>query len=214
LGLNPLFNLSSLVRNQPIRASDGRIVLPVYHEMARTFPQLLWLTPAADGDLSQYLVRSLPGSQHLIQPSLVPLENGRVLMVLRDHGSAGRMQSAFSDDRGWTWSPAVSGEMPNPDTAIDAIHLSDGRLLLGYNDSARGRENLRLAVSSDAGRTWRPGPVIEDEAKQEFSYPCLVEDARGRIHLTYTWKRQRIKHVEFNLAWLDQQMREGQSASP
>src|SRR5688572_24537843 len=34
LTLNPFFNLSSLVRNKPIYASDGRIGLPVYHEMA------------------------------------------------------------------------------------------------------------------------------------------------------------------------------------
>jgi predicted neuraminidase len=33
-----------------------------------------------------------------------------------------------------------------------------------------------------------------------------VHDAAGRIHLTYTWQRKRIKHVEFNVAWLDRQL--------
>lgn len=214
LMLNPFFNLSSLVRNQPMLAADGRIGLPIYHEMARTFPQLLWLTPGPAGSLASYGVRSLPGAQHLIQPVLVPLDNGRVFMALRDHGVAGKMHSAFSEDRGWTWSPAVPGELPNPDAAVGAIRVRDGRFLLVYNDSARGRENLRLAVSSDAGRTWRAGPVIENEANQEFSYPALVEDDRGRIHLAYTWKRQRIKHVEFNLAWLDGQLGAGSPTTP
>ncbi len=44
LTLNPFLNLSSLVRNKPIHTSDGRIGLPVYHELALKFPQMLWLT--------------------------------------------------------------------------------------------------------------------------------------------------------------------------
>ncbi len=45
--------------------------------------------------------------------------------------------------------------------------------------------------------------MIEAGVLKEYSYPCLVEDQQGRIHLTYTWQRERIKHVEFNVAWLD-----------
>jgi predicted neuraminidase len=87
---------------------------------------------------------------------------------------------------------------------VDAVRLRDGRILLAYNDATAGRDSLRLAVSTDAGATWTPGPVIEHEPKREFSYPSIVEDSRGRIHVTYTWRRERIKHVEFNAVWLDQ----------
>jgi predicted neuraminidase len=203
LTLNPFFNLSSLVRNKPIYASDGRIGLPVYHEMALKFPQMLWLTPGPNGTILHYVMRSLSSEMGLIQPALVPLEGDRVLMMLRDRGDAARLHTAYSDDNGWTWSDATPIGLPNPDAAIDALRLSDGRVLLVYNDSERVRENLRLAVSADEGRTWRTGAILEQSEDQEYSYPNLVEDRRGRIHLTYTWRRERIRHVTFNLAWLD-----------
>ena len=205
LTLNPFFNLSSLVRNKPIYARDGRIGLPIYHEMAIKYPQMLWLTPGADGSVADYRIRNLSHQSGLIQPTLVPLSGDRVLMLLRDHGATRSMHAAFSDDNGWTWSEATPSGLPNPDAALDALRLRDGRILVVYNDAASGRENLRVGLSADEGRTWRAGPVFEHAPLEEFSYPNLTEDHQGRIHVTYTWKRVRIKHVTFNLAWLEEQ---------
>ncbi|MEO6568933.1 MAG: sialidase family protein [Opitutaceae bacterium] len=203
LTLNPFLNLSSLVRNKPIYASDGRIGLPVYHEMAVKFPQMLWLTPGKNGAIADYRIRNLSTELGLIQPALVPLGGDRVLMMLRDRGDGRKVHTAYSEDNGWTWSESKGSTLPNPDAAVDALRLHDGRILVVYNHSASARENLRLAVSSDAGHTWRLGPVIEEGAHQEYSYPNLTEDREGRIHLTYTWQRTRIKHVVFNSAWVD-----------
>jgi predicted neuraminidase len=203
LTLNPFLNVSSLVRNKPILASDGRIGLPVYHEFALKFPQMLWLTPGVDGRVDEYRIRNFSTATGLIQPTLVALGEDRVLMMLRDRSDGRRLHTAYSGDNGWTWSEAEATGLPNPDSAIDALRLRDGRVLLVYNHAEHSRENLRLAVSADDGRTWRPGPVLEAERQREYSYPHLVEDQRGRIHLTYTWQRERIKHVEFNVAWLD-----------
>jgi len=207
LSLNPYMNLSSLVRSRPVYASDGRIGLPIYHEMALKYPQVLWLDPEPGGQLRDYELRSLPSESELLQPVLVPLGQDRVLMLLRDGRPERTLRAAFSRDNGWTWSPTAQTSLPNPDAAVDAVRLRDGRILLAYNDAAAGRDSLRLAVSTDAGSTWQPGPVLEHEPKREFSYPSIVEDARGRIHVTYTWRRERIKHVEFNAAWLDQATR-------
>lgn len=203
--VNPFLNISSLVRNKPIHTRDGRIGVPVYHEFALKFPQMLWITPDRDGNVTDYRIRNLPAESGLIQPTLVPLEGSRVLMMLRDHNPARRMRTAYSEDNGWTWSDTAASDLPNPDSALDALRLADGRILLAYNHAASGRENLKLALSADGGRTWQPGPVIEAAGRREYSYPQLALDARGRIHLTYTWNRERIRHLEFNMAWLDRE---------
>jgi len=44
---------------------------------------------------------------------------------------------------------------------------------------------------------------VAAEAGGEFSYPFLLQTGDGRVHLVYTWKRKAIKHLAFNLLWLN-----------
>ncbi len=48
---------------------------------------------------------------------------------------------------------------------------------------------------NDDGLRWRKVGVLEQEEKAEFSYPAIIQTRDGLVHMTYTWKRQRIKHV-------------------
>jgi predicted neuraminidase len=63
-----------------------------------------------------------------------------------------------------------------------------------YNHTPGGRSPLNVAQSSDHGRTWTPVLVLED-TRGEFSYPAVIQSADGLVHITYTWKRERIRHV-------------------
>ena len=53
---------------------------------------------------------------------------------------------------------------------------------------------LNVAVSSDGAR-WQAALVLEREPGKEFSYPAAIQSPDGLVHITYTWKRTRIKHV-------------------
>ncbi len=87
--------------------------------------------------------------------------------------------------------------LPNPNAGADAVTLKDGRQLLVYNHSAKGRSPLNVAVSAD-GVHWQAALVLEDEPGKEFSYPAVIQTKDGRVHITYTWKRERIKHAVVN----------------
>jgi predicted neuraminidase len=102
----------------------------------------------------------------------------------------------WSDDGGKTWDEMTLTELPNPNSGTDAVTLADGRQLLVYNHipTNGGRSPLNVAVSSD-GRAWEAALVLEDEPNVEFSYPAIIQTSDGLVHITYTWKRLKIKHV-------------------
>jgi alpha-L-rhamnosidase len=51
-----------------------------------------------------------------------------------------------------------------------------------------------VAVSSD-GKVWQSAVTLEDEPGKQFSYPAVIQTKDGLVHITYTWKRERIKHA-------------------
>ncbi|MFC7519272.1 exo-alpha-sialidase [Xanthomonas populi] len=55
---------------------------------------------------------------------------------------------------------------------------------------------LRLGCSRcPDGVHWQRTLTLENSAKDEFSYPAVIQARDGLVHISYTWKRQRIKHV-------------------
>src|SRR5262249_47648968 len=112
----------------------------------------------------------------------------------------GKVFETWSQDGGRTWGPLSLTALPNPNSGIDAVTLADGRHLIVYNHTARGRSPLNVAVSDD-GKTWQAAAVLESEPG-EYSYPAVIQSADGLVHVTYTWKRQPVKHVVLDPAKL------------
>jgi predicted neuraminidase len=50
-----------------------------------------------------------------------------------------------------------------------------------------------VAVSDD-GELWKAAVLLEN-SPGEYSYPAVIQTSDGLVHITYTWKRERIKHV-------------------
>lgn len=133
----------------------------------------------------------------IIQPAIVPLA-GRLRMFVRSTRDIGRICYADSRDAGVTWTQAQPTSLPNPNSGIDAVALRDGRILLVYNHSENGRTPLNLAVSRD-GDHWKMFLALESDPG-EYSYPAIIQSADGNVHVTYTWNRRKIRHVEVPLA--------------
>jgi cyclophilin family peptidyl-prolyl cis-trans isomerase len=108
--------------------------------------------------------------------------------------NAGRIYSARSEDGGATWTLPEPSVFPNPNSGIDAVTLRDGRHVLIYNPITEGRGLLAVALSED-GKNWQRIMTLEEEKGAEFSYPAAVQARDGLVHITYTWKRQRVRHV-------------------
>ncbi|MEI6233833.1 MAG: sialidase family protein [Planctomycetota bacterium] len=131
------------------------------------------------------------GPINAIQPSILTLTDGRLLSIGRT--KEGSLFRTFSLDNGNSWSPLALTQMPNPNSGTDAMTLKDGRHLLVYNHTLKGRSPLNVAISKD-GLTWSAALVLESNSG-EYSYPCVIQSSDGKVHIAYTWHRTHIKHV-------------------
>ncbi len=136
-----------------------------------------------------------PDEYSAIQPTILVHSTTELQILCRSR--QGLITQARSTDGGVTWGPMSPTDLPNPSAGIDALRLTDGRFLLVYNPTTRGRRRLAVAVSDD-GRRWRRAVALENAPDGEYSYPAMIQAADGLVHVTYTWRRQRIRHVVFD----------------
>ena len=185
------------IKNKPVLLSDGSLLCPSSTEHAGWQIHLeqtadLGLTWTKTGPLNE------PKEFGAIQPTVLFHPNNRLQLLCRSqqHG----ITDCWSEDGGKTWSGMRATELPNPDSGIDAVTLRDGRHLLVHNPTTRGRTPLAISASRD-GRNWQTVATLEAEPG-EYSYPAIIQSSDGLVHITYTWRRQRIKHVVVDPALL------------
>ena len=178
------------IRAKPVLLPDGTLLAGsstehggwrVHMEWTRD-PFGAWETTPALAD---------PRGLSAIQPTILAHDPLRLQLLCRTkHGVIGE---SWSSDAGRTWSALTATNLPNPSAGIDTVRLADGRFLLVYNPTREGRRQLQVAVSAD-GRAWTPAAMLEN-GPGEYSYPAMIQTRDGRVHVTYTWRRERIKHV-------------------
>lgn len=181
------------IKNKPVRLSDGTVIAGSSTESDET--PSTWrvhFEVTRDEGSTWSVVRPASGPPiDAIQPSLLLHRDGSLQAVGRTR--SGRVFETRSTDRGRSWTPVSLLDLPNPSAGTDALTLRDHRHLLVYNHTPKGRTPLNVAVSTD-GSAWRNVLTLENEPG-EYSYPAVIQTSDGRVHVTYTWKRERIKHV-------------------
>jgi predicted neuraminidase len=178
------------IKNKPVQLKDGSLLCPsstehagwrVHMEITKDLGKT-WEKTEALNDVKEF---------GAIQPTVLIYPSGRVQILCRSQQR--QITEIWSSDRGKTWTAMKSTTLPNPNSGIDAVMLRDGRGLLVYNHTKRGRSPLNLASSID-GKIWKAAFALEDQPG-EYSYPAIIQTADGLVHITYTWKRERIKYV-------------------
>jgi predicted neuraminidase len=186
------------IKNKPVELADGTILCGsseeqggwrVHIEQTKD-PAGAWTRTPGVND---------PGVISAIQPSILPMGGRRLRAVGRTR--QGKLFFIDSPDDGRTWGSMRLSNVPNPNSGTDAVRLKDGRFLLVFNDSPRERTPLCVALASDAEH-WHTVLTLEN-GPGEYSYPAIIQTADGLVHITYTWRRTRIRHVVVDVSKLD-----------
>jgi len=187
------------IKNKPFTLSNGDILSPSSTESKDEIWKAHIEISHDDGKTWSIHTIRPDTSIQVIQPSIVPHKDGRLQVLCRSKEN--KVMSAFSSDQGNSWGPWKATNLLNPNSATDAIRLKNGLFMIVYNpaiagnDWWEGRTKLHVATSHD-GLHWHDTLTLEDGVKgDEYSYPTIIQDKTGLIHITYTWNRKSIKYI-------------------
>lgn len=186
------------VKNKPVLLDDGTLLCPSSTEHSGWTVHMEW-TKDWGKTWSRTEPLNDPAKFGAIQPTILRHGGKRLQILCRSR--QGVLTESWSEDNGRTWSPMRATALHNPSAGADGVTLKDGRHLLVYNPTKRGRSPLVVGLSED-GKAWRQVAVLEDEPGAEFSYPAVIQTADGRVHVTHTWKRRKIRHSVLDPAQL------------
>lgn len=143
----------------------------------------------------------------------IELDNGKLMLNMRNTNGSGLRAVAISDDGGITWSEIYEDETlidPVCQGSIIRFTLKDSEfkknrmLFANPAQQRRGkRSNMTVRLSYDEGKTWPVSKVIN---KGPSAYSCLSIMKDGTIGLLYEGGEnspyETIRFAKFNLEWL------------
>ncbi|MBA4206664.1 MULTISPECIES: sialidase family protein [Pannonibacter] len=230
------------VRQPVVVTGDGAWLLPGFR--CRAAPGETWTGENDDSVVmvsrdqgASWQIHEVPGSLGCVHMNIVPLTDGRMAAFYRSRW-ADHIWRSYSTD-GLSWSAPEPAGLPNNNSSVQAIRLTDGRLGIVYNHASRAdaggrrvslydeieeedgtpaaepgrafwgapRAPLSLALSPDDGQSWpqridlafSDGYCLSnnsaDQVNRELSYPSILQDRQGRVHVTWTHFRQSIRHM-------------------
>lgn len=135
------------VRQLPVVLPSGRLIIPIFRCI--TTPGEKWVGNSDDSAVmisddagATWSEHVLPGSLGCVHMNIQPVADGSLLALFRSRWADSIYESRSTDD-GSTWSEPVPTELPNNNSSIQFVALTDGRLALVYNHSRAGEGTER-----------------------------------------------------------------------
>lgn len=126
----------------------------------------------------------------------------RLLVALNDLGIGRFRLSLFRVDPALRrWQPLTVLDEP-PGGSGDSVERDRYRLLVEHKFLGTAGTRHRPLVASYLEHI-DERTCTSTACWFEFEYPYLLQGRDGRFHVVYSWNNSFVKHVTFNMAWLD-----------
>jgi alpha-L-fucosidase len=190
------------IKNKPLQLKNGAILYPSSTESP---DEKTWKVHVEIADPSGSNLRYIEidcDSFGVIQPAILQYGNDSLQLLCRSRQNT--IVQSWSFNKGKSWTPLSRVALPNPNSGIDALSLSNGWQLLVYNPMLAGKEwwagrsVLKVALSRN-GLDWKDFVTLEEQTSGEYSYPAVISDSRQIIRIAYTDNRTNIRFVDLEL---------------
>lgn len=190
----PRLLMRGVMMCKPIRLSSGEWCFPVsaWHQESDSAACVV----SQDGGRSW----SVRGACHVPKEvrsfdehMIVEKEDSSLGMWVRTRYGIGE---SLSRDRGRSWSALQPSPVRHTSSRFFIGRLPSGNLLLVKNgpiDQDVGRSRLTAFISTDDGRTWSTGLLLDDRTK--VSYPDAAWSADGTIYIVHDFDRTGAQEI-------------------
>ena len=188
-----------------IQLRDGRLVFAAQFRDSAGVPHSCFIFSSDGGNTWTISPPAIPGTPPTSESQIVELADGSLLLSMRDESRGGK--------RAWarfTWEDDVSqgtwGEpwftVPDPTCMASLIGHPNGPLLFSNPNSATQRVALTIRASTDEGRTWSDGRMLDS---RPCAYSCLTVLKDGSIAVLYECGDksdiETLSFARFSLDW-------------
>jgi predicted neuraminidase len=186
----------TMVRHRPI-VKGNEIIIPAYLEKEKKSILLHGFDPFHNLEVSGEL------DSGPIQGDLLMDSDKELTWILRGTGSQRKVVRAHSVDGGKTWPYVFPTPLECPLSGIAAHRDHDSNIFVAHNNtSEHKRSPLSLSVSKDNLKSLYKSMPLEF-GEGEYSYPDLLGDIHGNVHMVYTHNREKIGHYFLSKETLD-----------
>jgi predicted neuraminidase len=193
----PLYDEDWIICGSSVETDDS---WTGFVELYRISEERFMITGRSNPIISSHPIKGL------IQPAIWK-QDDKYHMFLRSSSESNHLFYARSkEDHPLVWETAIPTKIDNPNSSVDVVHHSNGKLYLICNDSIAQRDPLSVyEIEVDNGEVAVKDEVyLEldfDEVRdvhptartRELSYPYAIEDPDGNIQVAYTFCRKEIR---------------------
>lgn len=196
---------------QGIKMSNGEVLFPVYYQKAingffespdsgHCWPFVCSAAITKDGNSFEQYGALSNGAHNLWEPNAVEIENGHIIMYMRNDSEHLFISESF--DYGRTWSDPKKSEISNSNTKVSLLKVKNKIIMInnfrcGTLKGMSERTNLAVAVS-DNGKDFKqvlfPEPIDE-----VWFYPHgFSDDKAEKLYLVYeNAKEHRLAVIDY-----------------
>lgn len=190
-----------------IQLRDGTLVFAAQFRDAKGPPHSCFIYSADGGDTWTISPAAIPARPPTSESQIAELADGSLLLSMRDESRSGRRAWArftWKDDLSkGNWS-APWFAVPDPTCMASLIRYPDGPLLFSNPNSAKQRVALTIRTSTDGGKTWSDGRLLDP---RPCAYSCMTVLKDGRIGVLYECGDrsdiETLTFARFPLRWVE-----------
>jgi sialidase-1 len=162
-----------------IQLRDGTLVFPAQYKGPDSVPHSCFIESSDGGNSWRISPAAIPGKPPTSEAAIAECSDGSLLLSMRNESRAGQRVWARWQDGKWS-EPWLA--LTDPTCMASLIRHPDGPLLFSNPNNASRRDTMTVRASTDDGRTWSDGKLL-DPGFSMYSSLTVLRD--GRIGILY-----------------------------